>query len=123
MPVPTADRIAALIGGGLVLACTPFMAEAGYSAQNAVEYEQLMREFSAMPRVAIDFAVEERAMAAQAELARAGHHRVPPTDLLIAAIADREGIGVLHYDKDYDIISEKTGLAFESVWLAERGSL
>jgi hypothetical protein len=30
---------------------------------------------------------------------------------------------VLHYDGDYDVIVERTDLQFESVWLAERGSL
>jgi hypothetical protein len=47
--------------------------------------------------------------------------RVPP--LLIAAVADRHGLGVLHYDDDYDLIAEKTDLGFESVWLAARGTL
>jgi predicted nucleic acid-binding protein len=59
----------------------------------------------------------------QAQLARVGHHRLPPVDLLIAALADRHGLGVLHYDHDYDLIAEKTDLAFDSVWLAARGSI
>jgi predicted nucleic acid-binding protein len=44
-------------------------------------------------------------------------------DLLLAAIADRRGTGILHYDSDYDLILEMTDLHFESVWVAERGSL
>ena len=55
--------------------------------------------------------------------ARVGHHRLPPVDLLIAALADRHGLGVLHYDHDYDLIAEKTDLTFDSVWLAARGTL
>ncbi|MEO8091665.1 MAG: hypothetical protein ABI726_03010 [bacterium] len=43
--------------------------------------------------------------------------------VLIAALADRHGLGILHYDNDYGLISATTDLAFESVWLAERGSL
>ena len=42
---------------------------------------------------------------------------------MIAAIADRHGVGILHYDSDYDVIRERTDLRFESVWLAPRGSL
>ena len=60
---------------------------------------------------------------AQRDLARVGHHRLPPTDLLIAACAHAAGGGVLHYDRDFDLILEHTRLSFESVWLAEPGTL
>lgn len=62
---------------------------------------------------------EQRALDAQAQLARAGHHRLPPVDLLVAALAERHDLGVLHYD----LIAEKTDLRFDSVWLAARGTL
>lgn len=39
-----------------------------------------------------------------------------------AAIADRHGLGVLHYD-DFDLLRSKTDLDFESVWLVPRGKL
>lgn len=42
---------------------------------------------------------------------------------MVAAIADVNGLGVLHYDGDYDLLAERTDLRFDSVWLAERGSL
>jgi hypothetical protein len=29
----------------------------------------------------------------------------------------------LHYDNHYEIVSEKTDLRFDSVWLAPRGSI
>jgi hypothetical protein len=60
---------------------------------------------------------------AQRQLARRGHHRVPPIDLLVAALADRNQLGIVHYDGDYDLISESTDLNFQSVWLAPRGAL
>jgi len=41
----------------------------------------------------------------------------------MAAIADRHGLGVLHYDRDYEVILERTDLSFGSVWLAEPGAL
>jgi predicted nucleic acid-binding protein len=77
----------------------------------------------ALPNVHIDERVERRAIDAQRQLARAGHHRLPPVDLLIAALADTHDLGVLHYDNDYEIVSEKTDLRFVSVWLAPRGSI
>jgi predicted nucleic acid-binding protein len=96
---------------------------AGYSAHNAREHDHLLAELRALPHYAIDDTVAERALDAQAQLARAGHHRLPPVDLLIAALADRHDLGVLHYDHDYDLIAEKTDLLFDSVRLATRGVL
>jgi hypothetical protein len=49
--------------------------------------------------------------------------RLPPVDLLTAALADRHDLGILHYAHDYDVIAERTDLRFDSVWLAERGTL
>jgi predicted nucleic acid-binding protein len=71
----------------------------------------------------IDRAVERAALDAQHELALRGHHRLSPADCVIAACAHLTGGGVLHYDRDYDLIAEHTRLRFESVWLAEPGTL
>jgi hypothetical protein len=40
-----------------------------------------------------------------------------------AALADARGVGVLHYDRDYDLIAKHTDLDFDSEWLAPAGSL
>jgi predicted nucleic acid-binding protein len=103
--------------------CLPFLLEAGYSARSAADHDELLRELMALPMLQIDAEVESRALDAQRQLARAGHHRLPPVDLMIAALADRNGVGVLHYDRDYDTIVAKTDLQFASVWLAARGRL
>jgi len=76
-----------------------------------------------MPEVGIDGLTENLALDAQRNLARRGHHRMSPADLIIAALASRAGLGILHYDSDYDLILEDTGLRYESVWLGPRGSL
>ncbi len=34
-----------------------------------------------------------------------------------------EGLGVLHYDRDYDTIAEHTSLRFKSIWVAPKGSI
>lgn len=60
---------------------------------------------------------------AQRQLAKNGHHRLPPIDVLIASIADRHGLAVLHYDHAFDHIVKRTNLRYQSVWLAEPGSL
>jgi len=41
----------------------------------------------------------------------------------LAACAHEAGAGVLHYDRDYDVIAEHTSLGFESIWLAPAGTL
>ena len=82
-----------------------------------------MRRLEQLPRLSVDERVERVALDAQRELAAVGHHRLAPTDLVIAACAHLAGGGVLHYDRDYDLIGEHTRLGFESIWLAEPGSL
>jgi predicted nucleic acid-binding protein len=118
-----AGEIADALEDGRIATCLPFLLEAGYSARSARDHGELLDELLALPHFDIDEAVERRALAAQRQLARVGHHRLPPVDLLIAAIADRHRIGVLHYDRDYDLIAEKTDLDFESIWLAPAGSI
>jgi len=118
-----AQEIADAIEQRLVGVCLPFLLEAGYSARSATDHDELLRELMALPMLHIDTEVERRAADAQRQLARAGHHRLPPVDLIISALADRHGVGVLHYDRDYDTLAARTDLRFASVWLATRGSL
>jgi predicted nucleic acid-binding protein len=123
LPADRASEIADALEAGRIAACLPFMLEAGYSARSANEHDQLLTELLSLPQYHLDETAERRALEAQAQLARVGHHRLPPVDLLIAALADRHELGILHYDHDYDLIAEKTGLRFDSVWLADRGTL
>jgi predicted nucleic acid-binding protein len=123
LPKERADRIADDLESGRIAACLPFLLEAGYSARNAREHDALLAELRSLPQYHLDEVVEKRALDTQAQLVRVGHHRLPPVDLLVAALADRHGLGVLHYDHDYDLIVEKTDLTFDSVWLAARGTL
>ncbi len=58
--------------------------------------------------------IEARAVEVQGALARRGRHRAPAVpDLLVAATAELAGLTVLHFDKDFDLISEVTGQAVE----------
>jgi predicted nucleic acid-binding protein len=51
----------------------------------------------------------------------AGTHRIPIVDYLTAASAQEINATVLHYDADYDVLSQV--MSFESAWLAPPGSL
>jgi predicted nucleic acid-binding protein len=120
------DRVTELADAfeaGRIATCLPFLLEAGYSARDARDHDELLAELLALPRFSIDEDVERRALEAQRQLARVGHHRLPPVDLLVAALADRYQLGVLHYDRGYDLLTEKTDLDFKSVWLAPVGTL
>jgi len=123
LPASRAQEIDRAFLADEVVACLPFLVEAGYSARSAGDHATILRYLGRLRRAPIDAEVEERALVAQAELARSAHHRLKLPDLLIAVLADRHGIGVLHYDKDFDVILEHTSLRYDSVWLAFRGSL
>lgn len=103
--------------------CLPFLLEAGYSAQSAARHRTMMADFALLPHIPITPTVEERARQAQRELVVVGHHRLTPMDIIIAACAESQGAGVLHYDRDYDILSARTTLEFASEWVAPAGSL
>ena len=96
-----------------------------YSARNACEYVELREELEALRPLQLSTASVEAALIAQSELAQhaAGFHRLAHQDYLIAAMAAAHGLGVLHYDADFDRIAEHSSLAFDSVWIAAAGAL
>jgi predicted nucleic acid-binding protein len=116
-------EVMAWMEGRILATCLPFLLEAGYSARSAAEHQTLMADFDMLPHVPITAAVEASARRAQRELAAVGHHRLSPTDIIIAACAHESGAGVLHYDGDYDVLQQRTTLAFKSEWVAPAGTL
>ena len=103
----------------------PLLLEMRYSARDATDFELLAEELDAMPLLPLEGTAVRRALGAQAQLAALPDvsHRVKPIDLLVAAVAEHHGSAVLHYDADYQLLAERTDLAFDGVWAAERGSL
>lgn len=86
--------------------------EVGYSAQSGDQARRAFREppIVAMPVEYLTPAIEDRALEVQMLLADRGQHRAPSIpDLLIAATGELLGLTVLHFDKDFDVISEVTG--------------
>jgi predicted nucleic acid-binding protein len=117
------ERMDAALDSAQLGACLPFLLEAGFSARSGVEHSNMVRRLALLPRVEITPETELLALQAQGELARIGHHRLAPTDLVIAACAHQAGAGVLHYDRDYDLIAQHTSLAFDSQWVVSAGAL
>lgn len=106
-----------------IVTCEIVTLELMQSARDHDEVEQLEASQSTFRHVPVTRSVQRAALTALRELARrgAGYHRVPVADVLIAAAAQEAGVGVLHYDHDFDRLSEV--LHFSSVWLAPAGSL
>ncbi len=124
LPADRADAVAGWVEQRQLAICLPFLLEAGYSARASADYREMMDEFDLLfPRIEIAAPMEERALLTQRELAARGHHRLAPIDVMIAACAHEADAGVLHYDRDYDLIAEHTSLSFESVWIAPAGTL
>lgn len=109
-----------------LVACGPFVMEALYSARTADELEGVLEELTeGLDYIGLDQETWRLAFRAQARMSRVEplFDRKPPIDYLVAAAAHQYGLGVLHYDADYDDISMHSGLQFESRWVAPVGSL
>lgn len=96
-----------------------------YSARNAREHAELRDELQALRPLGLSTADIDAALTAQTELAEhaAGFHRIPHQDYLVASIAAAHGLGVLHYDADFDRLAAHSSLTFQSVWIAPPGTL
>ena len=118
------SEIAGRLDTGRLHISLPFLLEAGVSARDAGDWVLIARDLEALPEASIDAVVERRAREAQQDLARAGLHRtVPPVALLLAALAERHRLTLLHYDHDFDRLREHTDLELVAEWLAPAGSL
>lgn len=96
--------------------------ELGFSAQSSADYQTSRRAVSLLVPIALSPRAEQRAREVQHTLVARGQHRsAGVADLLIAATAEIEGLTVLHYDADFDLIAEVTGQPTE--WVVPRGSI
>lgn len=106
---------------GRIGICAPVMYEVGYAARNGESHAELLSELDRYPWVPTSDADHRRALELQGELARTGRHRaLSLVDALVAAVAEARELIVLHYDADFELVSEITGQAHE--WIVERGS-
>ena len=115
--------LAPLILAGEVATCSIIELEVLYSARSHADLLTLhttrSRAFPLVPALHTDF---DRAIEVMLELARRGRHRaVGLSDLLIAAVAERAGLTILHYDADYEHVAEATGQAVQ--WVVPPGTV
>jgi predicted nucleic acid-binding protein len=112
-----------LILDGAVATCGIVELEILYSARSYSDLVETRttrsRAFPLVPIIQADF---DRAIDVMQELSRRGMHRaVGLPDLLIAAVAERAGLTVLHYDADYDFVAAVTGQPMQ--WVVPRGTV
>jgi predicted nucleic acid-binding protein len=118
-----AQRLVPLIKSGLVAPCGAIEIEIRRTARVADEYDVAARtRTAAYEWLSSNDAEWLRALDVQQELAFRGHHRgVRVPDLLIAATAERHGVTVLHYDRDFDLMAEVSDQRTE--WIVPAGSV
>jgi predicted nucleic acid-binding protein len=81
-----------------------------WSARDPRDFDDIVSDLAALPRLDADRPVWDRAVEVWRELVRRGKHRqVPQNDLVIAATAELARVPVCHYDRHFEVIAEVTG--------------
>ena len=120
---PVAAVLGPLIEAGLAATCGVIEFELGWATRSGKEFDELRADrdtgYEWLPTHDEDW---RRALEVQAALWRGGQVRaVGFPDLLIAAVAERERVTVLHYDGGYDLIAQVTGQPM--AWVVPRGTV
>jgi predicted nucleic acid-binding protein len=110
-----------LLSAGRLAVCGMTELEVLYSVRSADEHRRVRLELRGLERLATPDEVWDRALEVHGALAERGQHRtVPIPDLIIAAVAERHRLSVLHYDRDFDVIAEVTRQPVE--WVVPCGT-
>jgi predicted nucleic acid-binding protein len=117
-----AERLLPLLEAGLVARCSITDLEGGFSSVSPGAHRSMRAGRAAWPFVEMNQDTLDRAVAIQDQLAARSEQRAAKiADLLIAAAAEHAGLVVLHYDRDFDLISSVTGQPSE--WLLPAGTV
>jgi len=117
-----AEWFNAEVAAGRVLVCDLVVLELTRLTPNEARARGVAERLDAFESVPMPSALWNRAREVQLLLAPEGNHRrVPPADLLLAAAAEKAGVPLVHYDRDYERIAAVADLRHE--WLVEDGSL
>jgi predicted nucleic acid-binding protein len=121
---PTADQLRGTIEAGRLAVTDIVIVEYLNGARNLAEYDRFVWAFDAAARLRTEPEDWDRVFVVHRLLAEtgAGHQRsVSVPDLVIAAVAERHGADLVHYDGDYDRIAAVTGQPVR--WVVPRGSV
>jgi predicted nucleic acid-binding protein len=95
--------------------------EIGYSARSATEWDRLAEALQVFDLVETTADHVRRARQVQRLLASKHQRGRKVPDFLIAAVAEAQGLTVLHYDADFDRIAAVTGQPCQ--WVVPAGSV
>lgn len=111
-----------LISSGLVATCGVVELELLSSARGVRDFLAQRQELRGYPRLDLAQVDFDRATDVMEELAPRGQHRAAGLpDLLLAAVTERHGLTLLHYDADFDLIAAVTRQPMR--WVVERGTI
>jgi predicted nucleic acid-binding protein len=112
-----------LIEAGLVATCGVVEFELGWATRSGAEFDEVRADRGeGYEWLATRDEDWHRALDVQAVLWHTGRVRaVGFPDLLIAAVAERELVTLLHYDSDYDLVAEVTSQPMQ--WVVPRGTV
>ena len=114
--------LAPLIESGRLAVSSVLELEVLYSARSLKDFEDTCQDLRSFPHLVIGSEDFDRAIEVMALLARRGQHRAAGlADLLQAAVAERNGATLLHYDHDFDVIGAQTGQPMQ--WVVPPGTV
>lgn len=118
-----ASVLSPLIAAGLVATCGVLEFEIFWSTRSSSEFDEVRADRNnAYEWLPIEDSHWRRAIDVQRELWANGQVRaVPLPDLLIAAVAERHNVTILHYDADFDRIADITGQQVQ--WVVPRSTV
>jgi predicted nucleic acid-binding protein len=117
-----ADKLDEPLRDGRLCICALVSLELLRGARSPAEYQAMSGYLAGLAQIPILPAHHVRALDVQRQLAvRSLHRGVKLPDLLIAAAAEDQGIYVIHYDADFDLIAQVTNQPVE--WVVPRGSV
>ena len=108
---------------GEIATCDVVELEYLMGARNATDYDAIVEALGGFKRLGLSRPTGPARARSIGHLAAQGpgyQRSVRIPDLLIAAVAERHGVAVLHYDGDYDRIASVTGQPTR--WVVPRGS-
>jgi predicted nucleic acid-binding protein len=121
---PAMAWFATAVEDGLIAVCDQVATEVLFSTRDAGDFRATEDALLACPWLSVeprDWDEARRVFRALADRGPLHHRQVKIPDLLIAAVAARHDVTLVHYDADYEVIASVTGQ--RTRWAAPRGSL
>lgn len=120
---PVKARLDPLLRRGLISICDATEYELLFTARDRAERTRLKAVMiPAFPWVPMGDGVFAEVLELQERLTEEGKHRCTSmVDAMLAVVAAREGLTILHYDRDFATIAEVTGQPVE--WVVEPGTV